>query len=95
MCLLQGYRRCTVKKPKTSTTIARRNSCHEGKNLRGVVHVCLSMSPVSCILCMCVWCYLLNITVSWLRLVCVDLFGEECSTTFRKLDLFTLFYVVY
>ena len=33
--------------------------------------------------------------VSWLRLICVDLFGEEWSTTFRKLDLSALFYVFF
>lgn len=57
MCLLQGYRRCTVEKPKTSTTIARRNSCHEGKKLCGCVYMCVSMSPVS-LHSVCVWCYL-------------------------------------
>ena len=45
---LQGHQRRAVKKPETTSTIAWRNPCREGKDLpHGCVRVCVSMSPVS------------------------------------------------
>ena len=60
MCLLQGYGRCTVKKPKTSTATAGGNSRHEGEDLCGAVCVRVSTSPASCLSFMCVRCCLLT-----------------------------------
>ena len=86
---LQGYWRCTVKKPETSTTIAWRNPCHEGKDLlHGCVLVCVSMSPVSLHFVGVQGVEVsgviyLNISSSWLRLIYVGLFGAECSTFWK------------
>lgn len=65
--LLQGYWRCTVEKPKAGTTVAWRNSCHEGKDLCSCVYACFCLSSQSAF-CVC-WVTYFNIIVDLPRLI--------------------------